>query len=83
LESLLGLRLVLCTIDLAVKIELVGGTVKLKYRTIEQLVMDLREQYVTRSLVIKEMRKSAVFKLHFPGNPVAIGFLSLWGILPL
>lgn len=40
------------TIDWAVTIELVGETVKLKYRAIGLVVVDLREQYATGSLVI-------------------------------
>jgi hypothetical protein len=47
------LRLAAVGADQLATIELVGGMVKLKYRSIGQVVADLREQYVTGSLVLK------------------------------
>jgi hypothetical protein len=44
------------TINLVVTIELVGATVKVKYRAIGHLVEDLREQYVTGSLAILNLQ---------------------------
>jgi hypothetical protein len=47
------LRLAAVGADQLATIELVGGTVKLKYRAIGLLVGDCREQYVTGNLVIQ------------------------------
>jgi hypothetical protein len=47
------LRLAAVGADQLATIELVGGTVKLKYRSIGLLVGDLREQYVTGSLTVR------------------------------
>jgi inner membrane protein len=47
------LKLAAVGADQLATIELVGGTVKLKYRTIGQLVADLREQYLTGTLLIR------------------------------
>jgi hypothetical protein len=47
------LRLAAVGVDQLATIELVGGTVKLKYRSIGLLVGDCREQYVTGNLVIQ------------------------------
>jgi inner membrane protein len=55
------LRLAAVGADQLATIELVGGTVKIKYRAIGLLVADLREQYVTGSLTVKGMNKSAIF----------------------
>ncbi len=52
------LRLAAVGADQLATIELVGGTMKVKYRSIGQLVADLREQYVTGSLVIRTNLKS-------------------------
>ncbi|NJR70027.1 MAG: metal-dependent hydrolase [Synechococcales cyanobacterium CRU_2_2] len=49
------LRLAAVGVDQLATIELVGGTVKLKYRAIGLLVADLREQYVTGSLSLQVM----------------------------
>jgi hypothetical protein len=47
------LRLAAVGADQLATIELVGGTVKLKYRAIGQVVADLREQYVTGTLAMR------------------------------
>jgi hypothetical protein len=47
------LRLAAVGADQLATIELVGGTVKVKYRAIGLVVADLREQYVTGSLAIR------------------------------
>jgi hypothetical protein len=47
------LRLAAVGADQLVSIELVGGTVKLRYASIGQVVGDLRDQYVTGMLILK------------------------------
>ncbi len=47
------LRLAAVGADQLATIELVGGTVKIRFRAIGQVVGDLREQYVTGSLVLR------------------------------
>lgn len=53
MDALELLKLAAVGADQLATIELVGGTVKLKYCPIEKVVADLRDQYVTGSLVIR------------------------------
>jgi hypothetical protein len=49
------LRLAAVGADQLATIELVGGTVKIRFRSIGQVMADLREQYVTGNLAIKRI----------------------------